>query len=428
MADMQKIFVDATEIIDFNTGTSETTAVGEQFFRLSRTDPTWGFPYNREKIPGHIHPASRTTTISEELDDPLAERVLLGSHLAHYFRSEILRRFNHPTHAGVSTSKITSKLVGNLHKPADQTVLLPSAFNQFMGSHELAEVPGIGLKTARKLRTTVHKYLSSAVADPEEEAVTVEAALPFLTPAQISTALSTTITSATHIHNLLRGVDTAPITEAPLFPTQISIEDTFQPEAHRTLAAIMPVLTKLLTKLLQRMQTDLLTNSQTWLARPRNLRMSIRLHETGGWNRTSRSTILPSYVFSSSTEIGTVAVRLTEEAGIPLLKKLLPAPPTRWSLQLLNVAVVNMSASESSGRRDIRSFLSSGVARSAPSTSLNTSPSTEDAADMSEDEHFFSDYSSDDAPSTTSCPLCNTSVPDFALEAHARFHANNPNS
>lgn len=426
-ADRWKIFVDATEMIDFNVRLSDST-VGEPFFRLSRTDSTMGFPYNWGQIPGHIHPAQRERTVSEELEDPLVERILLGTHLAHYLRSEILRRFNHPTHAGISTSKVASKLVGNLHKPADQTVLLPSAFNQFMGRHELAEVPGIGSKTARKLRAVAHKYLSSDVVDPEEGAITVEAALPFLTPAQVSTALPITIQSATHIHSLLCGADATPITEAPLFPTQISIEDTFRPETHRTLASVTPVLTKLITKLLQRMQMDLLTSSQTWLAHPRNLRMSIRRHETGGWNRTSRSTLLPSYVFSLSTQVPQIASRLTEETALPLLKKLLPAPPMKWSLQLLNVAAVNMAASERSGKRGIKGFFSSGAVPTTSNKPISATPSADETAELSEDEHFFSDYSSDDPTATTPCFLCNTPVPDFAREAHTRFHANNPNS
>ena len=403
LADAGQIWVDATEMVDFNLELSQKRR-GELFFRLSRSDPALGFPYSWDALPGCLYPERQQGPLAPRNLDVLTQRLHLGAHLTHYLREQIIERFHHPTHAGISTSKVASKLVGNLHKPANQTLLLPRSYAAFLGQHELAEIPGIGSKTALKLRAAVHKHLDPAV--PETEQVTVEAALPILTPAVIAAAIQTTFSSATHIHNLLCGADTNPITVAPPYPTQISIEDTFRPDNYRSVASITPVLTALLAKLLTRIQSDLQSPDGSWLAHPRTLRISTRLHDSSS-ARTSRSTPFPSSILTTSS-----AGRLTETA-LPLLKRLLPPPPAPWSLQLLNIAATNMESTSHTGAADIRAFLRTAEPSHTPDDGAEISDSFSDSSD------------SEDEPAFTACLDCGTRVPDFALTAHARFHSAN---
>jgi DNA polymerase iota len=80
---------------------------------------------------------------------------------------------------GVSTNKLLSKLVGNLHKPNNQTTLLPpytledykfdkfDNVTPFMDGHEVGKITGIGFKLAQKLRA----YVVQRRPESDEESV-----------------------------------------------------------------------------------------------------------------------------------------------------------------------------------------------------------------------------------------------------------------
>lgn len=102
-------------------------------------------------------------TIIDLLSDSLRLRLILASNLAYYLREKLHSEKHHTCAVGISTSKLLSKLVGSVHKPNDQTTLLPpytsddgkDNVTSFMNSHEVGKVPGIGFKMAQKLRTHV---------------------------------------------------------------------------------------------------------------------------------------------------------------------------------------------------------------------------------------------------------------------------------
>src|SRR5690554_5100298 len=125
-------------MVDFNLELSQKRR-GELFFRLSRSDLDLGFPYSWDALPGCVYPERQRFPAPKNLD-VLTQRLHLGAHLTHYLRGQILERFHHPMHAGISTSKVASKLVGNFQKPANQTLLLPRSYAAFLGQHELAEI------------------------------------------------------------------------------------------------------------------------------------------------------------------------------------------------------------------------------------------------------------------------------------------------
>lgn len=88
---------------------------------------------------------------------------MLASHLAAHMRQKLKVEKDHTCTVGISTSKLLSKLVGNVHKPNDQTTLLPpytfdngnDNVTSFLDSHEVGKIPGIGFKIAQKLRAQV---------------------------------------------------------------------------------------------------------------------------------------------------------------------------------------------------------------------------------------------------------------------------------
>jgi DNA polymerase iota len=208
----------------------------------------------------------------------------------------------------------------------------------------------------------------------------------------------------TKVWSLLHGIDTAEVKPARDVPTQISIEDSYRgltdpSEIQRALVAIT-------TSLLRRMHTDLVEEITTttttlnanptphptpshvntpppkrrWLARPKTLRLSTSPYTpfpseaTSPYpNRTSRSTPLPTFVFTttnpnnSPSSLQETAARLVSSTLLPLFHKLHPNPipnpdpdtgtgtgtvtgtnrdtnkcPGGWNIGVMNVCVTNM--------------------------------------------------------------------------------------
>lgn len=84
--------------------------------------------------------------------DSMQWRLVLGSHLAHYIRLQLRERKGYTSTVGISTSKMLSKLVGNVNKPNAQTTLFPSSpsnVTTFVDKHEVGKIPGIGFKMVR---------------------------------------------------------------------------------------------------------------------------------------------------------------------------------------------------------------------------------------------------------------------------------------
>ncbi|KAI5800064.1 hypothetical protein EDC01DRAFT_628578 [Geopyxis carbonaria] len=447
---LDEIFVDVTEIVAYNLERLQTqypvpspSCSGHSFFRLSRSDPSAGFEFVWSDLPGHPYPSGRPL----EFNGPnvLHRRLILAAHLANYIRMQILERFNHTCSAGISTTKLSAKLVGAANKPNSQTTLVPEFFQEFFNAHEIGQIPGIGHRIAQKLRDVCHGRSptpAETITMPREcnneNNVTVEAALNILTRGKIETVLG--VPSGTNtgrkIWNLLRGIDESPVVAAPVYPTQISIEDTFRPGSITTFAQLTKVLHRLLTKLLQRMYSELtipsVSSQKKWIVSPRNFRMSVRLHDrVQNFSRCSRSSAFPGYTFSPTTSLERIAERLIDDIALGLFRKL--CTERHWDLQLLNVAAVNM-VGEGTEKGDIgyifknlitENGLNEAVSVSNSGTNANNNNSEERELDGKfVDEEFYEDDEDEDEDSGQSvvCEVCRVAVPIFAVDAHRRFH------
>ena len=180
--------MDVTDMIDENMSLLNADDLPNSFFHLDRNDPTNGFAFDASRVSGHIFPVDQEreisspsgrspkslSTISPPLSSlpPLGEtdphdfhlRLALGSSLAQYLRLQLEETKGYTSTVGISTTKLISKLVGNLNKPKGQTTLVPpyscsdgneSNIIRFIDGHDIGKVPGIGFKFAQKIRSLI---------------------------------------------------------------------------------------------------------------------------------------------------------------------------------------------------------------------------------------------------------------------------------
>lgn len=326
--------------------------------------------------------------------DPLHLRLLLASHLAQYLRGRLDLEKGYTATVGISTNKVLAKLVGNLHKPNGQTTLLPpyaredgadDNVNLFMDSHEIGKIPGVGFKTAQKLRAHVLQrpadFDTGLVYGGTKESVSVR---DVRTHPGISSATLENLLGGpgapqgigSRVWELINGDDDTEVGQARAVPTQISIEDSYIRLDTRD--EVTKELRMLATSLLKRMHTDLLEDeedennnndnegqepSKRWLAHPKTIRLTTRprppQNPDGSRNRSfariSKSTALPRFAISLKDSVEVIVERLVTETLLPLFRRLHPEK-SGWNLSLVNVAVANMveGASEKGGvGRDI---------------------------------------------------------------------------
>lgn len=365
----------------------------QSFFCLSRSDPTLGFSFDASTLAGSAFPSpdgSDTLTPQARLSGGGAEstegslllRLTLASHLAEHVRMKLEDEKGFTCTVGISTSRLLSKLVGNLNKPCGQTTLLPpynaedgekSNVTRFLDEHEIGKVPGIGFTLAQKLRNAYRRLTSSEGDDVEVTTPVIVQQIRQdgrFTSAYLEQVLGGPGSPqgiGHKVYSLLRGQDPSPVAQFREIPRQISIEDTYLrldafPDVHRELI-------KLSASLLRRMQTDLLAPdgeskdtekpaTSSWLARPRTLRLSSRVRPQNSnveqsYNRSSRSAPLPTFVFDPTEHIEALAARLVQESVTPLFRRL-HTERGGWGICLLNIAMTNLVESgKVKGARDI---------------------------------------------------------------------------
>jgi DNA polymerase iota len=289
------------------------------------------------------------------------------------------QRMGYTSTVGISTSKLLSKLVGNVNKPRGQTTLLPpyetdknngpSNVTSFMDAHDVGKVPEIGFKMSHKLREYALKRLGRVEANAmhtyKQAGVTVG---DLRTLPGVDARILEDVLAGPGMQRgvgfktwcLLHGVDDSQVAQAKDIPKQISIEDSYL--RMDTFENVQHELLTLSISLIRRMREDLTeeeSSSQVedqdnaklrkWLAHPKTLRLSTRPRLPPGAdgrrgrasNRISRSANLPPFVFSLSEPIETLAEKLVQECLIALFRQLHPEKQG-WDLSLINVAVTNM--------------------------------------------------------------------------------------
>ena len=213
------------------------------------------------------------------------------------------------------------------------------------------------------------------------------------------------------------------------------------------------------------------TTCRKWIARPKTLRLATRsrppLNSDGSRSRNtariSKSSSMPSSIFSLVQDISVLAEKLVEETLLSLFRKLHPEK-SGWNLTLVNLCATNMSMAAREGKagagRDIGTMLKrqEDVLKDCKIVDVNAAPSYNEPDHCQTEQDgvnnikpgipslFLPDHAglgSDDAlaPSQGSsfggetwdsegeenylgdrCHKCGATMPSFAMVAHERFH------
>lgn len=379
---LDEVFLDVTDVVTYNQELLNRNALQDSFFQLSRQDPEKGFSFDATHFFGCVHPSLGPKDNVLILDSSLCVRMLLASHLAGYLRLKLEEDFGYTSSGGVSTNKTLAKLAGSVNKPKNQTTLLSLRDNDiqdFMDSHKLRQIPGIGSRIAQLIQD--HVLSTKTIGDLHDLEIGAKVTVgqvrqhPGMSADQLERILDRPGAergSGEKVWNLLHGVDATEVKEASDVPTQISIEDTYMSKPLNTPAEITRELRTLATSLVRRMRVDLVVEDDTdpldptsqhqqrWAAYPKTLRLSTRCRPKPSttststpapesFSRNSRSQPLPSFVLKLKDEsVEAVAERLALEALLPLFRRL-HSERQGWNLALINICVTNMVIVAGSG-------------------------------------------------------------------------------
>lgn len=244
--------MDVTDLIEYNLALLNRYDLSRCFFHLNRDDSTLGFNFDASCPSGNTFPATPTCRFSpadaseespEHSQSPdIGLSLILGSFFARHLRHQLEEQKGFTATAGVSVSKLLSKLVGSLNKPNNQTTLiwetpcrvqeLESNVLTFMDSHEIGKIPGIGFKISRKIReymlgrTTIQH--AGLILNAENETVFVKDVR--LSPGMGPTLLEKLCSGSgiqrnigNKIWDLMHGIDDSPVSRTKDLPRQISI-------------------------------------------------------------------------------------------------------------------------------------------------------------------------------------------------------------
>ncbi|EED24428.1 DNA polymerase iota, putative [Talaromyces stipitatus ATCC 10500] len=470
-----EVFLDVTEMIDYNMSLLNRHDLAHSFFCLDKRDPAIGFQFDATSYCGLTYPETigsplpRNTAVDGQHN--LVQRLILGSHLAHYMRSRLDNEHGYTATVGISTSKLLAKLVGNVNKPNNQTTLVPpysnsegmSNVNRFIDDHEIGKIPGIGFKSARKIRTyilhreaTFEPYTERNVDDQVK--VREVRLTPTMGPPKLLDILGGHGASRDigfQIWNLLNGVDNSEVLEARIVPTQISIEDSYK--GLEQFEDVKKQLNLLAASLIKRVRTDLLdeqdhdtkgNDTPRWTALPRTLRLSTRRRSPKNADgsrdysyangRTSRSGPVPKFMFSLAESAEAVAEKLVDDSLVSMFRKLHP-DKSFGELSLINVAVTNMVETagddkQSSGRDIGKMFKQQGSSIASAVVETNRlddqvyqDSTSRNAANVTVttqiDNTEWEESDEEDVPSAQLCDVCGSHIPVFAFGAHALYHA-----
>ncbi|KAL4932244.1 putative DNA polymerase iota [Aspergillus undulatus] len=470
-----EIFMDVTDMINYNAALLNVHDLENSFFQLDKLDPTVGFEFDATGVYGPTYPEvtgvpSYSMSAAAASDaSQLQTRLLVASHFAGYLRGQLEEQKGYTATAGISTSKLLAKVVGGAHKPNSQTTLLPpyaateageSNVLNFLDPRKVRAIPGLGSKLSRRITS----YIAARNQDMAEEKVTIRDVrlFPDMGPSLLEKILGgpgAPRDIGMRVWGLLHGVDSSQVGEARDTPTQISIENSY---GHLdNFDTVRKELVTLAISLIRRMRMDLTesySDAETtarnasegtstfresrasWLALPRTLRLSTVPRtlpgsdpaQVRGYSRISSSAPLPQYMFNLDESVDALAERLVRESVTSMFRKL-HRERSGWNLRVLNLAVTNMAEVAGDGKhnsgRDIGKMFQRQETEhktslpdpepTPPSLGIDVAPSTTVASEAS----WESDGEENDNMPCVLCSICGASIPQFALVAHKVYHS-----
>ena len=89
---------------------------------------------------------SHNDSLNMPFSPPWHQNLAIGSHVASEIRTCLLAEVGLRASAGIACNKLISKLISGVHKPNDQTILLPEHAADFVAPLPVRAIPGIGSK------------------------------------------------------------------------------------------------------------------------------------------------------------------------------------------------------------------------------------------------------------------------------------------
>ncbi|KAK3514909.1 hypothetical protein QTP70_035079, partial [Hemibagrus guttatus] len=299
-------FVDVTELVENrrrNTDVSELSFVGH----------VYGHDVSSVAVQDHVSLA-------------------LGSVIASELREVLFSRLSLTSCAGVANSKLLAKLVSGKFKPNQQTTLLPPSVSQLITSlNGVGRVPGIGPRTAERLRALGVFSVRDLQLFPLRQLVCEFGEV-----------------NAKRIQSLACGVDLSPVTPAGP-PQSLSDEDTFKKISK--LSEAESKITELLLSLSERMRKD--------GRLPQTLKLTLRRSSAPSrwFNRESRQSSIPTHTAHRIINGCPEAVPQLVSIAMKLLQKLVDIREP-FHLTMLNMCFTNLQI-KASNRNTISSFFTS---------------------------------------------------------------------
>eukprot|EP00803_Ostreobium_quekettii_P002168 evm.model.scf_1291.1 EVM.evm.TU.scf_1291.1 scf_1291:8552-11388(+) len=171
--------------------------------------------------------------------------------------------------AGIASNRLLAKLASGLHKPDDQTIILPSQASAFVGPLAVRAIPGVGHKLEAQLTEMGMRVVEDLRKMNETDLIRCFGDR-----------------TGAFLHKACWGCDPTPVQERGP-PKSITVEESFK--SCTTLAAARSVITVLAPDLLLRLEEDHDENSR-W---PRTLTLKWRI-QGQGWKRSSSSSAMPN--------------------------------------------------------------------------------------------------------------------------------------
>lgn len=258
--------------------------------------------------------------------DPHTQRLLLATHLARYIRTRVTEDVGLTSSAGIASSKLLAKLVGNVNKPNRQTLFAPlrtgvaalADMKLFLDPYPLRALNGFGSAIVNKMCAQAVKSLGAPDDAFAAGQLTVALARQIFDQTSLETLFGVRL--ATRLNNLLHARDDEPVIAAPEYPAQISIEDTYQGLPFSEAYAQFTVLAE---SLLRRLEKELVTyeNAGTIPAQPaivyaKQYRLVMQPYDEVG----------DPILGQSALDTAPLKVRDYEEQALPLV----PSNPSRF--------------------------------------------------------------------------------------------------
>lgn len=370
---MDELFCDCTEMIDSQMAKWEKNSLPSPVGYILPIQ-------TEEKVRNNSsHTFSRQTI-----------RLFLATHLAQQIRSRVADEVGLTSSAGISSSKLVAKIVGNTHKPNHQTVFASSNerdtlsdIQLFLDPYPLRSLNGFGSVIVEKLCTHASKTVGHGEKDFPSGQLTVALARQIFDWQSLKDLFGQR-RLGTRLYNLLQGNDDEAVIKAPEYPAQISIEDTYRGLEGSALLKEIFILSE---SLLRRLETEIVDSEEQasiakynlvekpvvldefletsvkvrdyqelmaekrkgqyhWKRYPLTVRLSIR---QGWWdNRISRQGKMPVEIFDLSLSRKQRAHILAQNLEL-ILKAIFASESNKGQgLNLINIAALDLSSNRPS--------------------------------------------------------------------------------